>query len=316
MEIKNSKGIKPSVDLTENSDFRAGYFTEALSFNHGKKDVPWDSKGKMKRVNNPTIKFLNSRNFTSTVYDTYMSNYHYFNNASSIPEEILEDIDLNLAFIATSVAYVVSRFYIEDNSKVCVYYNLDEYCNNINTEGFSINYRDVTTYIDTTSTSLSYNITPKEFNGIHLTANEFDGSKLITSKNHDELTLKIKLKKYLEKVMDIITPRPDRVCKSFKNTKRNVSRDHVRRNQLPKSIDYTMGYKEIDILYDQPYYLSNKPKTIDYFFLNKYDGSNGVNLLRSKYLSVRPEELNNMEVGLNGEEVKPIKRGTDIFINI
>lgn len=316
MEIKNSKGIKPSVDLTENSDFRAGYFIEALSFNHGKKDVPWDSKGKMKRVNNPAIKFLNSRSFTSTVYDTYMSDYHYFNNTSNIPEEILEDIDLNLAFIATSAAYDVSRFYIEDNSKVRVYYTHDEFCNNINIEGISINYRDVTTCIDTTSASLSYNITPKEFNGIRLTASELDGYSLITSKNHDELILKIKLKKYLEKVMDIIIPRPDRVCKSFKNTKRNVPRDHIRRNQLPKSIDYTIGYKEIDILYDQPYYLSHRPKAIDYFFLNKYDGSNGVNLLRSKYLSVRPEELNNMEVGLNGEEVKPIKRGTGIFINI
>ena len=55
-----------------------------------------------------------------------------------------------------------------------------------------------------------------------------------------------------------------------------------------------------------------KNKIIDYYYHDR-PKNRGLNLLRSKTYRVSVEELTAMEVGINGEEVQPIRRKGDLF---
>lgn len=321
MEILDSKGIHNSIDLTENSDFHKGDFSKLVGFEHPKKNMPWNKDGKT------DIEF----NFSKKFSYSYTPNHHI----TDLSVELRDNMSFNLGivnhmsdtlsiYIRNSRVMMRNKFYMvyDDNSPNYRYLipwsnNNISYYDTYSTRS-SVIYNDSLNFTSTITYDIANNdidITPKEFDDARLSDDELYGHKLITDKDPEMLRKKIKLKEYLDTIMKYISPdkKPERVCKSFLEREPETSHHNVA-YKFNNGIDFNLKHKCIDILEDQNYnYLyRQKNNIIDYYYHDR-PKNRGLNLLRSKTYRVSVEELTAMEVGINGEEVQPIRRKGDLF---
>lgn len=237
MELLLSKGIPPSIDLTDGGVFQDGKYNSNLVLDQIPNILPWSDDGEIRDITcrRRSIMFRNIRE----EYENIVNNGFNSAIADSIHREmeLLEKHMLSDDNVENDIMDKCSHFnfYIDNDKVFCTAKSItshrmdDDISYSIsNTKIFTSTYSsswhrytvntinsDMTTSVTyrTNNKTSTYNkmldserldVTPSEFRGVKLTKEELNDEVLITSQDPNTLYLKIKKLIFLKKVKTIL----------------------------------------------------------------------------------------------------------------